>query len=185
VSTPAFARIVLNAAAGSCSKLLGLKGPLTALTVGAGTGLAAVLLAAELLGTRDGHSLMLAGAVDELASDENETTFPVGEGAVCVALGVAGPDENGAHPGIAGYAVAGPGAISLAVERALQHARVCDVERVFDERDFAGDGTVEWALPSALAFVAAASAIRRGRIGSALVTSGTGSSMSLAMVLTA
>ncbi|MDX1493991.1 MAG: beta-ketoacyl-[acyl-carrier-protein] synthase family protein, partial [Longimicrobiales bacterium] len=48
-SAPAFARIVLNAPAGFCAKLLSIQGPLTAVTVGSGSGLAAILVAAEQL----------------------------------------------------------------------------------------------------------------------------------------
>lgn len=189
VSAPAFARIVLNAAAGSCSKALGLKGPLTVLTIGSGTGLAAILLAVEMLGTRDDCSMLIGGAADELAADESGDDAPMVEGAACVLLSRVDAEGDSGFPKIGGYAMAGPKELSGAVSEALRNACLSTVDEVFDETDFCRiPGAVrfgaELAFPSALAFVEAASAIRCGRISSALVTSGSGDAMSLAVVLT-
>ena len=189
VSASAFARIVLNAPAGFCSKLLGLQGPMTALTVGAGSGLAVIVLAAEIVSSRSDTRLVLAAGVDELGEEENARfKMPAGEGAACVALGKL--DEAGGPqtpPRITSWGIAGPGRLSDAIEQARMRAENADrdVDDVFDERQYAGCAEEGWALPSALAFVAAVSALRRNQIGRALVTSALGSSVSIAVLLDA
>jgi len=185
VSAPAFARVVLNAPAGFCSKLLGLKGPLTVLTTGAGSGLTAIILAAELLSSREGVDLMLAGGVDEL-TDRDEGAAPAGEGAGIVAL-TRNHSDGATPPRIVSWGVAGPGRSASAVRQALSKAGAGPLPQgqTFDEAYFGGPGTREWALPSTLAFLAATAALRSGRMGRALVTSALGSAVSAAVLLEA
>jgi len=52
LSAAAFARMSVNAPAGACSKALGLRGPTSTLSIGAGSGLAAFAYAAAWLSTR-------------------------------------------------------------------------------------------------------------------------------------
>lgn len=184
ISAPAFARVVLNAPAGFCSKLLGLKGPLTVLTTGGGSGLSAIILAAELLSSRKGIDLMLAGGVDEL-QDDDEGRAPAGEGAGMVAL--ARESGAGSAPRIVSWGIAGPGRIEEAVRQALCRvgAEPPPAEDIFDEAGCAEGSGREWALPSALAFLAATTALRSGRARRTLVTSGLGRAVSAAVLLEA
>jgi 3-oxoacyl-[acyl-carrier-protein] synthase II len=150
VSARAFAHMVLNAPGGACARLLSLKGPHSAVSVGEGSGLAAVIYAALLLSRRDDADLLVAGGVDE--RPEND---PVqrGEGAACVVLGPgadadaradlmpgsgapaptgvrldpagardARPDRPEVH--LAGWGLAGPDDLSSAIQRTLTDARV-------------------------------------------------------------
>ena len=182
VSAPAFARIVLNAPAGFCSKLLDLGGPLTAVTVGEGSGLAGILLAANLLSTRPDVDLMLGAAVDEL-DDQEDGTETAGEGAVCVALGGQPTGDSGPH--VVSWGTAGPGRVRSAIARALSESNAPPSEpcAVFDETDHAGVSAGAWALPSGLAFAAAVEALRQGHVERALVTSSSGTAMTAAMLL--
>jgi len=184
LSAHAFARIVLNASAGFCSKLLSLRGPLTVVSVGSGSGLAAALLGAEFLSTREDADLIIAAGVDELGpADDGEE--PV-EGAACLLLSRYGfSPRDGRRVRVAGWSVAGP----CALDRAIAQVRTetdgeATAEHVFDERDFAGSARPA-ALPSALALAAATLAIRRGEIDRAWVVSDAGCSMSGALLLTA
>jgi len=185
ISVPAFARVVINAPAGFCSKLLGLKGPLTVLTTGAGSGLTAIILAAELLSSREGVELMLAGGVDEL-TDHDDGVAAAGEGAGIVAL-TRGDSGGAAAPRIVSWGVAGPGRSVSAVRQALSRAGSGPLprEQTFDEARFAGPGAREWALPSVLAFLVATAELRSGRMRRALVTSALGSAVSAAVLLEA
>lgn len=183
ISAPAFARVVINAPAGFCSKLLGLRGPLTVLTTGAGSGLAAIILAAEILRSRNDVELMLAGGVDELAQGD-EDLAPAGEGSAVVALA---QGSSVGVPRIVSWGMTGPGRLNAAIQHALSEARV-DLppeDHVFDETHFDAGCGREWALPSALAFMTAVDALRRGEIRRALVTSGLGHSVSSAVLLEA
>lgn len=182
LSAHAFARIVLNAPAGFCSKLLSLRGPLTVVSVGSGSGLAAALLGAELLSARDDTDFVIAAGVDEMAATEEQ---PV-EGAACLLLGHSGGSpKDSRRVRILGWAVAGP----RALDRAMAQVR-SEVEEgaiaapVFDERNFAGSPRPA-ALPSALALAAATIAIRRGEIDRAWVVSDAGHSISAALLLSA
>ncbi|HMC53596.1 MAG TPA: beta-ketoacyl synthase N-terminal-like domain-containing protein [Gemmatimonadaceae bacterium] len=119
LSAVAFARVVLNAAAGTCSKLLSLRGPLSAITCGAGSGLAAIVVAAEILATRSDVDTMIAGGVDEHPEDGSDVTdAAVMDGAGCVAL------SRGSGAGdslrLAGWAIAGPRQGADAARRALE-----------------------------------------------------------------
>ena len=183
LSAAAFARIVLNAPAGFCSKLLALRGPLTVVSVGAGSGLAAILFAAELLSTRSEVELILAAGADEMGTLEPST--PSAEGAACLLLGRGnGAPDPGAGVQVGGWAMAGPGRLRDAIAQA--RAMGDDdgpVETVFDEGDFASGRAA--AMPSALAGAAAVVALRRGEASRAWVTSGRGDSVSSALLLTA
>lgn len=186
VSTAAFARIVLNAPAGFCSKLLGLRGPLTALTVGTGSGLAALLVAAEQLSLREDVPFILGGAVDELDTGAESEEGSGGEGAACVVL-ASGPEAAPAGPRLTGWGAAGRGRVSEAIDRAVAASGGCgpEADGRFDERDYASLAGVPRAVPSSLAFVAALSALRRGEVRRALVTSDMGDSVSLAVLVDA
>ena len=184
LSAHAFARIVLNAPAGFCSKLLSLRGPLTVVSVGSGSGLLAALLSAEFLSTRDDADLMIAAGVDEQASEDDDGGEPV-EGAACLLLGhCSSSPRDGPSVRVAGWSVAGPGALDSAMAQVRHETGNATADQVFDERDFAGSARPA-ALPSALALAAATIAIRRAEIDRAWVVSDAGRSMSAALLLTA
>lgn len=84
-STSAFARSVPNASQGSCAKLLSIKGPQTTVTVGRGSGLFAIVCAADWLASRRDADILVAGGVDEF-DRENESSHRWCEGAACVVL---------------------------------------------------------------------------------------------------
>jgi 3-oxoacyl-[acyl-carrier-protein] synthase II len=156
VSATAFAKMVLNAAAGACSMHLALKGPVSALTVGTGSGLAAVAYGAHLLAARGDADLLICGGVDErgrgslqgLTEVEVDAPFVAGEGAGCLLLSAGAPVGTGAHPAVtlAGWGLAGPDQPRVAVEQALSGAGLAasDLERVYGHGD-------EAALRAALA----------------------------------
>ncbi|MGH7613589.1 MAG: beta-ketoacyl synthase N-terminal-like domain-containing protein [Gemmatimonadales bacterium] len=186
LSAHAFARIVLNAPAGFCSKLLSLRGPLAALSVGCGSGLAAALVSAEILSTRDDTDLMIAAGVDELGEAGAHGERPA-EGAACLLMGRDGiASRDGRRVRVAGWSIAGPGGLGRAIERVCKEAD-CETsaDHVFDERDYTSCSARPAALPSALACAAATMAIRRGEIDHAWVVSDVGRSMSGALLLTA
>ena len=182
LSPSAFARIVLNAAAGACSKLLSLRGPLSAFTTGEGSGLAAIVLAAELLGTRHDVDAMVAGGCDEHAPPSIGETPDYDEGAACVALANARGIAHATSPPAAwmqAWAVLGPGQLRAAIERVTSvvatGARISTV-RVEDMA--AGPGA-----NAALALAKAARTLRGGGTELALVTSGGGRSLCAAVLL--
>ncbi len=110
-SAPAFARIVAHAPFATASRLLSLRGPLSALVTDDGAGLLAFVRAARLV--RDGRAdVMLAAAVDERspASDEQE-------GASSLVLSSAPSAVR-----VAGTAIASPGHVEDAVSHALRAA---------------------------------------------------------------
>ena len=96
LSASAFARIVLNAAAGTCAQLLSLRGPHTVLTTGAASGLTALVLAAEFLATRDDIDTMIAGGVDERGAPSDTWADDAEDGATCVLLSTRGPEASNA-----------------------------------------------------------------------------------------
>jgi 3-oxoacyl-(acyl-carrier-protein) synthase len=174
LSPAAFARIVLNAAAGYCSKLLSLRGPLSAITTGAGSSLVAVVLAAELLATRDDTDLIVAGGCDEHGVAAEEATD---EGAACAVL--TGTTSLVANPSgavqLSGWALGGPGQLADAVTR----AGGASVSTVIRCEDMTGGDAASGAL-------AVAQAVRsiRGGTSQVLVTSAAGGSMCAAVLLT-
>jgi hypothetical protein len=191
LSAAAFARIVLNAPAGFCCKELGLRGPHTALTCWGGSGLLALVVAAEILSTRDAVNTMLATTVDERAADESADA--VGEWATAVTLGVADPpgDAGGDAAGtprvrLAGWGLSGAGDLGSAVRRAARMDGACAdaFDATFDGADYAAPGRAHrWAAPSALAFCDAVTSLRAGGSGRVLVTSDAGGGASLAAIL--
>jgi 3-oxoacyl-[acyl-carrier-protein] synthase II len=127
LSAAAFARIVLNAPAGFCSKLLSLRGPLSVVSTGAGSGLTALILGAGLLENRDDTDLLLAGACDE-HHPENGTVPNLGdEGAACLVLanerGIT-HSRRGVRVWIAGHGIAGPGLLETAIAAAVRSSGV-------------------------------------------------------------
>jgi len=190
LSATAFSRMVLNAPLGSCAKLLGLRGPTSTVSIGAGSGLFAMAHAAEWLQSRADAELMLAAGLDELPAGSAHGTA---EGAACAVLSCeAGPGR----PRLAGWGISGPARMPEAISRALAAAALeaSDVDlgigcagaftlgkrRLDPAATFgASDG-----FGSALALVAAALWLRAGPARHALVTAG-GSSASCALVLSA
>ena len=180
-----FSRIVLNAPGGTCTKLLSLRGPHVAVSTGPGSGLTAIVVAAELLASMAGVDMLLASGVDELSAAEDGDVR--GEGAGCVALAREGFGGAGSEPRIAlaGWAIDGPGRLGQAVEQALDMAGLAqdDLGAAFVPDDLApvlGRGD---ASSSALACVAATLALRRGEIDTALVTTGQDRPTPCALVL--
>jgi 3-oxoacyl-[acyl-carrier-protein] synthase II len=113
-SASAFARMSVNAPAGACTLALGLLGPTSTLSIGEGSGLLAVVLAAEWLACREDATAMIAGGVDERAGEHaNET-----EGAACLALQRSYDDRAGAVV-VSGWAIGGPGEVDETIARTL------------------------------------------------------------------
>jgi 3-oxoacyl-(acyl-carrier-protein) synthase len=149
-SAPAFARIVMNAAAGAVSRVLSLKGPLSLFASGPPGALISVIAAAEMLGRRADADLYVAGAADDLSPGiladhafvhpevapcgEPFTVYgpgperPVrGEGAACLVLARARyAEERGLCPlaRLEGSGLAGPSGLTAAIKEALGRAGV-------------------------------------------------------------
>ena len=120
LSATAFTKMVLNASAGTCTKLCALKGPTTTLTTGPGSGLVALVYAAMHLATRSDVDLLLAAGVDERVSLDPEVFE--GEGAACLVLGKAAGAGESKAVRLAGYGLAGPGRAEEAAELAIRMA---------------------------------------------------------------
>ena len=180
LSASAFARIVLNAAPGFASKLLSLRGPLTTITTGDGGGLAAILLAGEMLATRCDVDLMLAGGAEERRqASVSEHGVPV-EGAACLVLSSMPETRSGIRDVcIGGWGISGFGRLADAVAQAMPDRSTSPAVRTFS----AGDWNAG-ALGSALACAEAVAGLRNGEIDRALVTSDHGRSACLALLLT-
>lgn len=192
MSASLFSRMVLNAPVGTCSKLLGLRGPLSTISAGSAAGLVAMLYAAELLAARGDADRMVAGGVDELAAGDDSAGRS--EGAACAVLSCA-PADSGPGVLVAGWGMAGPGGLASAVRDALAAARIdlAAVDAVVgpappgmqpahrvDPAALAGQGD---AFTSALAFVAGAVLVRTARARRILVTQAGGASADCAIVL--
>lgn len=177
LSATAFTRMVLNAPAGACARLLSLRGPTTTLSTGEGSGLAAVVYAAMSLATRDDADRLVAGGVDEV--DASLLALGRCEGAACLVLSTA-PAAEGAPVRVAGFSLAGPG--GDAAGQALAMAGLGDVEVVRAPRVAEILGVAEASGP-VLACAAAIGALRRGEARAVLVTDPGGSAAS-AVVLT-
>jgi 3-oxoacyl-[acyl-carrier-protein] synthase II len=115
-SAPAFTRLVLNAASGTASRLLGLRGPTTTLTTGQGSGLVALVLGALHLSSRTDADLLVAAAVDEADLERAPDTQ---DGAAALVLSTEG--TAGAWR-VAGWGLAGPGAVEEAAAEARRRA---------------------------------------------------------------
>ncbi len=116
LSPTAFTRMVLNAPAGVCTRALGLRGPTTTVTIGDGSGLLSLVLAARWLSHRDDADVLLAGGVDERDADE-------GEGRTGAVVGALVRGEC-AGPPVLGFAIRGPGRAAEAAEAARVMAGV-------------------------------------------------------------
>jgi 3-oxoacyl-[acyl-carrier-protein] synthase II len=203
IAPAAFARIVVNGPAGTCAKLLGLRGPTSTVSMGRGTGLGAIVYAAAMLAERTDVDALLAAAVDEVGPPG--AAGDISEGAVCVLLAPDGAAEEGRSVRMLGWGLAGPGQIAEAARRA--GARACTLDGVVDVGG-AGSACLAPALNDAahlpLGYVgietalvgaeAAASAwavalavhhLRLGRARSLLVTASGGRSATYALLLTA
>ncbi len=105
-----FTRMVLNAPAGTAAKLLSLKGPLLSLAGGTGSGLLAIVRAAEHLAGHRSASLLVAGGHDELPVTHAEG-FTEGAGMVVLTAepDAAGGDQlpRGGHSGLHSVAQVG------------------------------------------------------------------------------
>lgn len=144
-SVSAFARLVLHAAAGSTTKVLSLRGPASTLAGGAGAGLAAVALAAELIASRADVDVMVAAGAEEDPDARADR-----EGAAAVALGSA--------PGavrLAGSAVAGAEHAARAMDAAVARGGG-DVARWYE--------APEGACASVAALARAAMDVRSGAV---------------------
>jgi 3-oxoacyl-[acyl-carrier-protein] synthase II len=194
LSATAFSRMVLNAPVGSCSKLLALWGPLSTVSTGAGSGLAAILYAAEMLRTRGDADVLVAGGLDEWREDKDAQGQ--GEGAFCAAFGNA-PSPGTAAIRAAGWGLAGPGRLAEAFAAALAAGGIAagDIDLVF------GNGACDIlpgipridpgralgkadACGAAAAVAAAAVWLREGLADTVAVASGDGGSAACALILT-
>ncbi|HVK66043.1 MAG TPA: beta-ketoacyl-[acyl-carrier-protein] synthase family protein [Polyangium sp.] len=128
LSATAFTRMVLNASAGTCTKLCALKGPTTTLTTGEGSGLVALIYSALYLSTRSDVDLILAAGVDERVSLESEVHE--GEGAACLVLGKGPSPDASKAVRLSGFGLAGPGDVEEATRLAIRMAGL-DASAVF------------------------------------------------------
>jgi 3-oxoacyl-[acyl-carrier-protein] synthase II len=200
LSAPAFARMVLNAPAGTASSCLSLRGPLGTVTIGEGSAALAVIQAILLLGSRPELDGILAGGLDELPG--TGAAPDAGEGAACLLLSAL--PEAGSSPRIAGWGLAGPGHLETALGAALERAGLPldAIGACFGSEDprtiLAGRWAhgLTWSDPSTVlgragaagsgfACAAAALAVRRGDCRVALVTSAGGRSATAALILLA
>lgn len=131
----------VNAPAGACSQALGLLGPTSTISIGEGSGLLAIVLAAEWLAWRDDASTLVAGAVDELPGVRSDEA----EGAACLALKRTAMAERGAIV-VTGWGIAGPGAAREAVERAMTNRKPADA-LIVDCEDAVTSTLTSWMAP--------------------------------------
>lgn len=120
-SAPAFTRLVLNSAAGTASRLLGLRGPTTTVTCGEGSGLLALVLAAIHLESRTDADRLVVAAVDEvdLSRDTGRS-----DGAAAMVL-----STTPAPVRLAGWATAGAKHLDDAIAHACRKAGVDSAPR--------------------------------------------------------
>ena len=189
-SASAFARMSVNAPTGACSQALGLLGPTSTFSCGAGSGLLAWALAAEWLAWRDDATTILAASVDELTGSAPDET----EGAACVALTRATSVPPGSVV-VASWGIAGPDAMLEAAERAmtgrapvdalivdgappagLEHTSILDASRFWGTAD---------ATRSSVMAAAAAARIAAGQARSILVLTRGASSVAVVLERTA
>ncbi|HEX3483134.1 MAG TPA: beta-ketoacyl synthase N-terminal-like domain-containing protein [Kofleriaceae bacterium] len=186
LSAVMFSRMVLNAPVGACAKQLALKGPLTTISTGDGSGLTAIAQAAHLLATRGDLDRAIAGGVEE----ERGAPGPTVEGAVTALLSTEPP--AGPRIRLAGWGLAGPDGRAHAARAALSQARCAAVDLVVGSavpgvpcpRVVAPDQR-GGAAASALGFAIAVAALRRADIHAALVVSEPCASIACALHLVA
>lgn len=189
LSATAFARMVLNAPAGTCAKVEGLRGPMSALSTGAGSGLFALVYAARLLA--NGQADLMLGA----AVDEEKQPSPDQDAGACAWL--AASPATGGCVRLRAACIAAAGRLDDSVATALARAEleVQDLDLVLGDRrpavassdrfvDVAAFGANGMAVPSALALVAGARRLLRREADRVLVVSGAGNSATAAAILT-
>jgi 3-oxoacyl-[acyl-carrier-protein] synthase II len=191
LSATAFSRMVLNAPAGTCAKLCGLRGPMSTVSAGPEGGLVALLYAARLV--RAGHAdLMLGAGVDENPAASSTAHDDAGASAL---FGKCTTDER-AGVRLRAEAIGAPHQVEETVARALAvagvepgsielvvgdgHARACTSARFLY---VAASGDTGSTAASALAFVLGAIFVRERRANRALVVSARGGSATAAAVL--
>lgn len=159
-----FTHMVINAPAGTCAKLLALKGPLLVVSAGPSSGLLAIVRAAEHLAARPGADRLLAGGIDELP------VKPKGheaEGAAFALLTTQGPG-----PVLEQWHVAGPGGLKDLVAQAgavdAIYSAVPDLPGAVDVHALIGGAE---AACSAFAFALAVDHVRKGAARRVLVVS--------------
>lgn len=141
-SAAAFARMSVNAPTGACSVALGLLGPTSTMSIGEGSGLLALVLAAEWLAWRDDAHGIVAGSVDEMS----DRIADEAEGAACVALTRAAIADAGSVVA-ASWAIAGPDDVNEAAERAMKGR--APVDAVMVDADAFANALERWLAPSA------------------------------------
>ena len=179
LSAPLFARQVLNAPAGTCAKVFGLRGAHSTVCAGPATGLVALVYAAELLASHTDCEHIVAAGVDELATDATDNAS---EGAACSVLAA----TDGAVR-VVGWHIAGPGQLAVACERARAMAAVDAIDLVVGPRGDIDPTAIVGATPafaSALAVVIAAQHIRSGAARTVLVQQPGATAADCAIVLT-
>jgi len=140
-SASAFARMSVNSPTGACSHALGLLGPTSTFSIGEGSGLLALALAAEWLAWREDASRIVAGGVNELSGQLADEA----EGAACVAL-MRSPVAEPGTVVVAGWGIAGPDRAREAAERAMTGLGPVD-GLVVDCEGQVGAALNEWTAP--------------------------------------
>lgn len=158
LSATAFPKLVLNAPGGTATKLLGLRGPSTAISMGEGSGLLALVYAARELSSREDADTLVAAGLDELAAHDDPSRR--GEGAACVVLTVHHARSCGAR--VVATAIGGPDDRAFVEAEA---ARAAGLATVALEPSTHARGAAE----AASSLYRAAAAIARIRAGEAYV----------------
>jgi hypothetical protein len=151
LSAPAFSRVVLNACAGSVTRMFDLRGPVTAMTSGASSGTCVVALAADYLSQHHDVDTIIAVGASEAAEGATDDA----EGACALVLTTRSELRPWAE--LTGWA--------LGLERGEVGSRALGSERGFAEartieaRDACSD---RGGLGGALSCALAAESVRRG-----------------------
>jgi len=114
MSAVAFSRMSVNASAGACSKSLGLRGPTSTLSIGAGSDLLAIVYAARSLSRRTDTCQIVAAGLEESPEDAQASV----EGFSAVLRRLTNAPCSGAIL-VAGWGIAGPGDLQTAAAAAL------------------------------------------------------------------
>ncbi|MBI2375540.1 MAG: hypothetical protein HYV07_16210 [Deltaproteobacteria bacterium] len=184
-SVSAFARLVLHATTGSCSKALGILGPTSTLSTGPGSGLFGLVHASMLLATRSDAELIVAGAVDEVPqsgreregreSGNSSTPLSSARGAALV-LGRARPERSRGRPvRVAAWCVGGAKSSGATEARAIRRADLTGPPPT--PRDLRGDASGDL-----VEVIDAIASIQSGRSDHELISASMGSA-SIAIVL--
>lgn len=136
VSAPAFTRLVLNSATGTASRLLGLRGPTTTVTSGAGSGLLALVLAAIHLDSRADADRLVVASVDEVDLARDTGCSDAAAGLVLTTL----PQESPIR--LLGWATAGAHSLEDAIAQACDLAKVAPPSRTETTCDALASGSL-------------------------------------------